>query len=58
MTRCVRISLAPMRVDPADISGIITPFMVIYMLSDTMVKPMPGHPPGPSFDEAYSASES
>jgi hypothetical protein len=47
-----------MRVDPADISGIITPFMVIYMLNDTMVKPMPGHPPGPSFDEAYSASES
>ena len=38
----VHISLAPIWFDPADISGIITPFMVLYALHDAIVKPMPG----------------
>jgi peptide/nickel transport system substrate-binding protein len=43
--------------DPADVSGIITPFMVLYALHDAMVKPMPGQALAPSLAEAWSASE-
>jgi hypothetical protein len=38
------------------ISGIITPFMVLYALHNAMVKPMPGHPLAPGPAEACSAS--
>src|SRR5258707_7525612 len=53
----VHISLAPTWFDPAETSGIITPFMVMYALHDAMVKPMPGQPLAPSLAEAWSASE-
>ena len=57
LTWGVHISLAPIWFDPADISGIITPFMVLYALHDAMVKPMPGQPLAPSLAEAFFASE-
>src|SRR5438128_4550287 len=57
MTWAVHISLAPTWFDPADTSGIITPFMVMYALHDAMVKPMPGQPLAASLAEAWSASE-
>ncbi len=50
------ISLAPTWFDPAETSGIITPFMVIYALHDAMLKPMPGHPMAPSLAESWSMS--
>src|SRR6516165_5140976 len=53
----VHISLAPIWFDPADISGIITPFMVLYALHDAIVKPMPGQALAPSLAESWSASE-
>src|SRR6202023_1174373 len=54
----VHVSLAPIWFDPADVSGIITPFMVLYALHDAMGKLMPGQPsPVPSLAEASSASE-
>jgi peptide/nickel transport system substrate-binding protein len=53
----VHVSLAPVWFDPADVSGIITPFMVLYALHDAMVKPMPGQVLAPSLAEAFSASE-
>jgi len=53
----VHVSLAPIWFDPADVSGIITPFMVLYALHDAMVKLMPGQSPAPSLAEAWSASE-
>jgi peptide/nickel transport system substrate-binding protein len=53
----VHISLAPIWFDPADISGIITPFMVLYALHDALVKPMPGQPLAPSLAQSWSASE-
>ncbi len=53
----VHISLAPTWFDPAETSGIITPFMVMYALHDAMVKPMPGQPLASSLAEAWSASE-
>src|SRR6266478_3405604 len=57
LTWGVHVSLAPAWFDPADISGIITPFMVLYALHDAMVKPMPGQLIAPSLAEAWSASE-
>ncbi len=56
MTWAVHISLAPTWFDPAETSGIITPFMVLYALHDAALKPMPGNPMAPSLAEAWSAS--
>src|SRR5215472_9816145 len=53
----VHISLAPIWFDPADISGIITPFMVLYALHDGVVKPMPGQTLAPSLAQSWSGSE-
>src|ERR1700736_1281917 len=53
----VHVSLAPIWFDPADVSGIITPFMVLYALHDAIVKPMPGQPMAPSLAESLTASE-
>jgi peptide/nickel transport system substrate-binding protein len=57
LTWGVHISLAPIWFDPAEISGIITPFMVLYALHDALVKPMPGQALAPSLAESWSASE-
>ena len=57
LTWGVHVSLAPAWFDPADVSGIITPFMVLYALHDAMVKLMPGQSPAASLAEAWSASE-
>jgi peptide/nickel transport system substrate-binding protein len=53
----IHVSLAPTWFDPAETSGLITPFMVLYALQDAMVKPMPGKPFAPSLAESWSASE-
>src|SRR5262249_26277524 len=55
-TWAVHISLAPTWFDPAETSGIITPFMVLYALHDALVKPMPGNPAAPSLAESWSMS--
>ena len=57
LTWAVHVSLAPVWFDPAEVSGIITPFMVLYALHDAMVKPMPGQAAAPSLAEKWSASE-
>ena len=56
MTWAAHISLAPTWFDPAETSGIITPFMVIYALHDAVLKPMPGHPMAPSLAESWTVS--
>src|SRR5207244_2883031 len=56
LTWGVHISLAPTWFDPAETSGIITPFMVLYALHDALVKPMPGNPTAPALAESWSAS--
>jgi peptide/nickel transport system substrate-binding protein len=56
LTVGVHISLAPTWFEPAEASGIITPFMVLYALHDAMVKPMPGQAMAPSLAELVSAS--
>ncbi len=53
----VHVSLAPTWFDPAETSGIITPYLVLYALHDALVKPMPGKPLAPSLAESFAASE-
>jgi len=57
LTWAAHVSLAPTWFDPAETSGIITPFMVLYALHDAMVKPMPGQPLAPSLAESWMAAE-
>ena len=56
MTWAVHISLAPTWFDPAETSGIITPFMVLYALHDAVLKPLPGNSMAPSLAESWSVS--
>jgi peptide/nickel transport system substrate-binding protein len=53
----IHVSLSPVWFDPAETSGIITPFMVLYALQDALVKPMPEKALAPSLAESWSASE-
>src|SRR5437660_2664325 len=56
LTWGIHVSLAPVWFEPAEASGIITPFMVFYALHDALVKPMPGKAMAPSLAESWSAS--
>jgi peptide/nickel transport system substrate-binding protein len=56
ITWAVHVSLAPTWFDPAETSGIITPYMLLYALHDAVVKPMPGNPMTPSLAESWSVS--
>jgi peptide/nickel transport system substrate-binding protein len=57
LTWGIHVSLAPTWFEPAEASGVITPFMVFYALHDAMVKPMPGQALAPSLAESWSAAE-
>ena len=50
------VSLAPTWFDPAETSGIITPFMMLYAMHDAMMKAMPGNPMAPCLAEAWTMS--
>src|SRR5262249_56904203 len=56
MTWAVDISLAPAWFDPAETSGIITPWMVLYALHDAVAKPMSGSSLAPALAESWSVS--
>jgi peptide/nickel transport system substrate-binding protein len=56
LTWAVHVSLAPSWFDPAETTGIITPFMFLYALHDALVKPMPGNPLAPSLAESWTVS--
>ena len=43
--------------DPAETPGSITPFLVLYALHDSMLKPMPAGPLTPSLAQRSQASE-
>jgi len=57
MTWAVHASLAPAWFDPAETTGISTPFMIIYALHDGLMKPMPGHAMAPSLAESWTVSK-
>ena len=56
LTWGVHITLAPTWFDPAEASGMITPFMVYYALHDAMVKPMPGNAVAPALAESWTVA--
>ena len=56
LTWAVHVSLAPTWFDPAETSGIITPWMVLYALHDGMARPMPGNSTAPGLAESWSVS--
>jgi peptide/nickel transport system substrate-binding protein len=56
LTWAVHASLAPAWFDPAETTGISTPFMVLYALHDALVKPMPGQALAPSLAESWIVS--
>jgi peptide/nickel transport system substrate-binding protein len=51
------VTLAPTWFDPAETSGIITPYMMLYAVHDAMVKPMPGNSLAPSLAESVTVSD-
>lgn len=57
ITYAVHISLAPTWFDPAETSGIITPFMLLYALHDAIAKGMPGQAQAHCLAESWSVSE-
>ena len=56
LTWAVQVAIAPTWFDPAETSGIITPFMVLYALHDALVKPMPGNLMAPGLAESWTTS--
>src|SRR6516162_9875253 len=54
LTWGVYVSLAPTWFDPAEMSGAITSFMLLYALHDAVMKPLPEQPMAPSLAEAWS----
>jgi peptide/nickel transport system substrate-binding protein len=57
MTWGVHASLAPAWFDPAETTGISTPFMVLYALHDALIKPMPGQALAPSLAESWAVTK-
>jgi len=57
VTFALHVTLAPTWFDPAEVPGVVTPFMTLYALHDALVKPMPGNPWTPSLAESWSASK-
>jgi peptide/nickel transport system substrate-binding protein len=56
LTWGVHISLAPTWFDPAEMSGIITPYLLYYAQHDALVKAMPGQPFAPSLATSWTVS--
>src|SRR5262245_58845503 len=56
LTWGVHISLAPTWFDPGEMPSLITPYMVMYALHDSLVKAMPDNPMSPSLAESWSTS--
>ena len=56
MTWAIHVTIAPTWFDPAETTGIITPFMFLYAIHDALVKPMPGNPMEPSLATKWGES--
>ena len=52
----MHVTIAPAWFDPADNTGIATPFMVQEAVHDALVKPMPQSPMAPSLAESWTES--
>ncbi len=49
-------SIAPSFLDPAETSGIATPFVFLYALHDALIKPLPGNNMAPCLAESWKES--
>ena len=49
-------SIAPTFLDPAETSGIATPFVFLYALHDALIKPLPGNNMAPCLAESWRES--
>ena len=56
LTIAAHVSLAPTWFDPAETSGIITPYLLMYAMHDALVKDMPGGRLVPSLAETSTVS--
>jgi peptide/nickel transport system substrate-binding protein len=57
LTIGVHVTLVNRWLDPGETEALITPFMVLYLLHDALVKPMPGGINTPSLAESWSVSK-
>src|SRR2546428_10468900 len=49
-------TIAPTYLDPAETSGIATPFVFLYALHDALIKPLPGNDMAPCLAESWTQS--
>src|SRR5881296_2613078 len=56
LTWAFHVSLAPAWFDPAETTGIITPFKFLCAMHDALVKSMPGNPLAPSLAESWTVA--
>jgi peptide/nickel transport system substrate-binding protein len=49
-------SIAPTFLDPAETSGLATPFVFLYALHDALIKPLPGNNMAPCLAESWKES--
>jgi peptide/nickel transport system substrate-binding protein len=49
-------SIAPTYLDPAETTGIATPFVFLYALHDALIKPLPGNDMAPCLAESWTES--
>src|SRR5207244_13171446 len=49
-------SIAPTFLDPAETSGIATPFAFLYAMHDALIKPLPGNDMAPCLAEPWTES--
>jgi peptide/nickel transport system substrate-binding protein len=57
LTYALHVSLPTRWLDPGDLEGLITPFVVFYALHDALVKSMPGNMLAPSLAESWTVSK-
>ena len=49
-------TIAPTYLDPAETSGIATPFVFLYAIHDALIKPLPGNDMAPCLAESWTES--
>jgi peptide/nickel transport system substrate-binding protein len=57
LTIGVHVTLVNRWLELGEVDGLITPFMVLYIIHDALVKPMPGNIMAPSLAESWSLSK-
>ena len=57
LTFAVHVALTPSWFDPAESTGIITPYLLMYALHDAIVKAMPGQIQAPSLAETVTIAK-